>query len=152
MSVLPSPLPMTLAAAAAGQRHVVDESLGTGRVREVDRDRGLDSVDAARTGGGFIDHIADIVDHIGVVAAKAAHGVGAAGAVERVGGDIAGKRIGQRIACCVDGRGADQRHMFDHASGMGGIRETEVTEDITRSVPFDPAALSSTMSPALSTV
>ena len=40
-------------AAAPSQRHVIDEALGMDRIRQVERDRGADSVDAARTGGGF---------------------------------------------------------------------------------------------------
>ena len=110
----------------SGQRHVVDDSLGTGRIREVDRDRGLDSVDAARTGGGFIDHIADIVDHIGVVAAKAAH---------------SSRRRRRRSACwrrllpvsvlasalpvALMAAVPVNVRCLDHASGMDRIREAE---------------------------
>ena len=64
---------------------------------------------------GIFDHrVAGIVDDVGVVAAAALHGVGAALAFDVVRGDIAGQDVGEAVAGGVDrGRSrsaSDSRH------------------------------------------
>ena len=64
-------------------------------------DRGQHRVGAL---AGVLDHhVADIVDHVGVVAEPARHGVGTGAAVEDVVAGVAGEAVGQGIAGAVDG-------------------------------------------------
>jgi hypothetical protein len=59
------------------------------------------------------DHVAGVVDDVGVVAGAADHGVGACAAVQRVGRGVAGERVVQRIAGGVDRRRAGERDVLD---------------------------------------
>ena len=78
----------------AGERQVLE--IGAERIG----DRGQHRVGAL---AGVLDHhVADIVDHVGVVAEPARHGVGAGAAVEDVVAGIAGEAVGQGIAGAVD--------------------------------------------------
>src|SRR5258708_251493 len=88
-----------VAAVVAGAREVADAAIGqvlgigAQRVRAKCRDNGVGAF--ARV---FADHIAGVVDVIGVVAGAADHGVGARAAVERVVAGKPNQRIGATIA------------------------------------------------------
>jgi hypothetical protein len=47
------------------------------------------------------DHVAGVVDEVGVVAGAASHGVGAAAAVEQVRPGIAVERVGEGVAVAL---------------------------------------------------
>ena len=75
----------------AGERQVLD--VGAERIG----DRGQHRVGAL---AGVLDHhVADIVDHVGVVAEPARHGVGTGAAVEDVVAAIAGEGVGSHCRC-----------------------------------------------------
>ena len=57
----------------------------------------------AALAGGLVDVVAGVVDVVGVVAAKAAHDVGAAFAIEDVGASVADERIDDAVAGEIDG-------------------------------------------------
>ena len=65
------------------QRQVVDVSYGMNGVSKAECDRRLNQVRAVAA--GLIDHVARIVDHIGVVARAAEHRVRTGTAIQRVG-------------------------------------------------------------------
>ena len=76
----------------AGERQVLE--VGAERIG----DRGQHRVGAF---AGILDHhVADIVDHVGVVAEPARHGVGTGAAVEDVVAGIAGEAVGQAYCRC----------------------------------------------------
>ena len=58
-------------------------------------------------------HVAGVVDHVGVVAGAADHGVGAGAAVERVVAAVAGEDVGERVAGAVDVGAAGQGQVLD---------------------------------------
>ena len=61
----------------------------------------------------FRHHIADVVDHIGVVAKAASHAVGTGPAVENIGGTVPGDDVGESIAGTVDRCGTGQSQVLD---------------------------------------
>ena len=69
-------------AASPGQRQVLDVANGMHRIGKAEADRRLNRVSPAPT--GLVDHVARIVDHIGVVASAAKHLVGTGAAIQRV--------------------------------------------------------------------
>ena len=115
MMTLLSPLPVPLIA-AAGQRQVLDIRAQ----REIDAR--LDRV--GPLAGRFRDLIAEIVDDVGVVAVAAEQAVGAAGAVQGIGGGVAGDDVAQPIAGAADRR-AGQRQVLD----IGAEREIDARLD-----------------------
>src|SRR5262249_20413709 len=68
--------------------------------------------------GVLVDHVAGIVDHVGVVAGAALHHVGAAAAVERIVAGVAGEEVGGTVAEAVDVAAAQQHQCVD----IGGER------------------------------
>src|SRR5207247_9389721 len=84
-----------------------------------------DGVDPARPGDALVDNVAGIVHDIGVVAGKAAHRVGAAGAVEKIGAAVAGERVGDGTSGDADVGRSDEDHVLDRAAGVHGIGGTE---------------------------
>src|SRR5262249_9221914 len=71
--------------ARAGENQILD----AGAEREADGT--VDRVDAGAS--GLVHEIAGVIDPIGVVTGAAAHGVGAAAAVEDVGGGVADEEV-----------------------------------------------------------
>ena len=69
-----------------------------------------------------VDHVAGVVDDIGVVAGAADHGVGAGAAVERVVAAVAGDDVGERIAGAVDVGAAGQGQVLDIGAERVGDR------------------------------
>src|SRR5262249_37783347 len=105
--VVAAPAVKGVVAGVAGQRVVVggaggvdvaaaveDDGLDVGADRIVDR--GMDDVVALV--GVLRDHVAGIVDHIGVVAGAPLHDVGAGPAIERVVAGVAGEKVGRTVA------------------------------------------------------
>ena len=103
--------------AAAGQGQVLD--IGAERVA----DRRLHRVGAAAYAGAFRRHVAGVVDHVGVVAGAADHGVGACAAVEGVVTRTAVERI--RARACGDDVGAGAA-VDDEAAGRTGVGHQRV--------------------------
>ena len=98
----------------AGERQVLD--IGAERIG----DRGQHRVGAL---AGVLDHhVADIVDHVGVVAEPARHGVGAGAAVEDVVAGVAGEAVGQGIAGAVEVGGAGERQVLEVGAERIGDR------------------------------
>ena len=64
------------------QGEVLDIADGVHAIGEAEADRGLHRVGAIAA--ALLDHVADVVDHVGVVAQSAEHTVGADAAVQRV--------------------------------------------------------------------
>jgi hypothetical protein len=101
--------------AAAGQGQILD--IGADGVG----DRRLHRVGARVE--RFRHHVAGVVDHIGVVAEAADHGVGAGAAIENVVAAVAGDRVGEAVAGAVDVAAAGQRQVLDiGADGVGDRR------------------------------
>ena len=65
------------------------------RVGQAERDGALHCVRAARSHEALVDHVAGVVDHVGVVAVQAAHRVGAYTAVQQV---VAAQAVQQIVA------------------------------------------------------
>ena len=122
------PVPLMLPA-PVGQRQVLD--IGAERVA----DRGDDGVGAGV--GGFRDHVAGIVDIVGVVAEAAGHAVGTGATVDDVVAFVAGDGVGEAVAGAVDIAGAGgERQVLDIGAervadrgddgvgaGVGGFRD-----------------------------
>ena len=106
--------------AASTERQVLD--IGAERVA----DRRLHRVDAVVE--RFRDHVADVVDDVGIVAGTAQHGVGARAAVEDIGAVTADERVGSGCADQDVGAGEPlqgrnpRRHRRIAAVGRGHIR------------------------------
>ena len=60
-----------------------------------------------------VDHVAGVVDHIGIVAGAADQRVVAGAAVEHVAAGVAGEDVVERVAGAVDGGRAGQRQVLD---------------------------------------
>ena len=94
-------LPAVLAVGDRAGRHVVEGlrvagGIGEGQVLDIGSerkaDRRLHRVDAVVE--RFRDHVANVVDDVGIVAGTAQHGVGARAAVEDIGAVTADERVG----------------------------------------------------------
>ena len=121
MMTLASPLPVPLMLALAGQDQVLD--IGAERVVDRRLHRVVARVERLR------DHVAGVVDHVDVVARAADHGVGAAGAVERVvaataGEDVDARIAGERIVAAAAGDVLDPGHEEVKPEAKGARRLT----------------------------
>ena len=80
----------------------------------------LHRVDAA--GAGLVDHIASVIDYIGIVAVEANHGVGARTAVEFVGGRVADEHVIELAARPVYRGRTKKRQILDTAPDGAGAK------------------------------
>ena len=98
--------------AGAGEccRAGIDQVLEVGTKR-VGGGRRLHSISAGAD--AFGDHIADVVDDVGVVACAADEGVGTRAAVQRVIGASAGDDVAQSVAGAREGASADERQVLE---------------------------------------
>ena len=115
-------LPVPLIAAVPSQRQVLDVAYGVNSIGKAEADRGLNQVRAIAA--GLVDHVARIVDHIGVVARAAEHRVRTGTAIEDVRGAIAGDGVVQCVAGAVDRRLPVRRQVLDR-HGVDSISEAE---------------------------
>ena len=115
-----------------GQRQVLDAAQGMNRVGKAEGDRRLNQVNTVAT--GLVNHVAGIVDHIGVVARATEHRVGTGTAIQRVvaakaGQDIraaiADEDVVEIVAGRVDGARPGQRQVLDAADGMHRVGKAE---------------------------
>ena len=100
---------------------------GVHAIGEAEADRGLHRVGAIAA--ALLDHVADVVDHVGVVAQSAEHTVGADAAVQRVVAGEAKKNVGALIsiesviaaaaACILDPGIVGDRDVGGHHVGVG---------------------------------
>ena len=107
----------------SSQRQVLDVAYGVDRIGEAETDRRLNQVRAVAA--GLVDHIARIVDHIGVVARATEHRVRTGTAVQDVRGAIADKDVGEIVARAVDRCRSSQRQVLDVAYGVDSIGKAE---------------------------
>ena len=93
-----------------GQRDVLDAGLVGARSGE-----GHGRIDEIRPciRGELNDHVAGVIDGVGIVAGAPGHGIGARAAIEDIVSRIAGQVVGQCIAGRVDVRGPGERDVFD---------------------------------------
>ena len=61
---------------------------------------------------GLIDHIACVIDQIGVIAQTTGHRIGAGTTIQHVIAAVAGQAVSQRITAAVDGRCTGQGQIF----------------------------------------
>ena len=113
---------MTLASRVAGAVDV--GAAGQGQVLDIGAERVADRR-LYRVGARverLRDHVAGVIDHVGVVAEAADHGVGADAAVEHVVAAVAGDDVGVAIAGAVDVGAAGQGQVLDIGAERVGDR------------------------------
>ena len=135
--------------ARPSQRQVLDVAYGVNGISKAEADRRLNQVRAVAA--GLVDHVARIVDHIGVVARATEHRVRTGTAIQPgcCAALLPVRMLLRALPVPLIALDPSQRQVLDVAYGVDSIGEAEADRGLNQVVPSPPVSL--TTSPALST-